>query len=193
MWVDSRGDKYYDVIPSGDQHFAVRTTDGAGRVLRYTKNLIRRDTVTGAFLWQGAHRTFELDTSGMPTRLVWRCRAGGRNSTWTPTVPLKERDWPHPLREYIRVREEHRVADKQEAAPKTARRWPASTVGSLRSSMALRDSSRRIQERADARLRCASSPALEWLEAGKRLREERGRAQASASGHGAVLTYVDFC
>ena len=77
MWADSRGDKYYDVIPSGDQHFAVRTTDGAGRVLRYTKNLIRRDTVTGAFLWQGAHRTFELDTSGMPTRLVWRCRARG--------------------------------------------------------------------------------------------------------------------
>ena len=94
MWADSRGDKYYDVIPSGDQHFAVRTTDAAGRVVRYTKNLICHDAQTGAFLWQGAHRTFELDTSGMPTRLVWRCRAGGRSFTWTPTAPLTEGAWP---------------------------------------------------------------------------------------------------
>ena len=110
MWADSREDKYYDVIPSGDRHFAVRTTDGAGRVLRYTKNLIRRDPVTGAFLWQGAHRTFALDTSRLPASLVWRCRAGGRNFTWTPTAPLEEGAWPHPLRGFMRADTENRKA-----------------------------------------------------------------------------------
>ena len=79
MWADSRGDKYYDVIPSGDQHYAVRTSDAAGRVVRYTKNLIRRDAQTGMLLWQGAHRTFGLDTSRMPPYLAWRCRTGGQS------------------------------------------------------------------------------------------------------------------
>ena len=189
MWADSRGDRFYDVFPSGAQTFAVRTTDGAGKVLRLTKNLIRRDTVTGAFLWQGAQRTFELDTSGMPASLVWRCRAGGRSFTWTPTTPLKEGAWPHPLRGLIMradTRGGRRGAEQQASVPlpRTERRWPA---------VALCDSSRRIQERADARLRCARSSALEWLESGRRLKEECGGAQAPPGGHGVVLTYVDFC
>ena len=186
MWADGRG-RFYDVIPSGDQHFAVRTCDGAGRVVRYTKHLIRREASTGRWLWEGAHRTFELGARG--ESLVWRCRAGGRSFTWTPTLPINKGSWPYPLQE------EHGRVKKQGAAapPDGAGRWPANTAGALRSGMALCESSRRIQERADARLRCASSPALEWLEAGKRLKDERGRAQASASGHGAVLTYVDFC
>ena len=192
MWADGRG-RYYDVIPSGGQHFAVRTSDEAGRVVRFTKHLIRREPLTGIFLWQGAHRTFELDARGAPDHLLWRCRAGGRSFTWTPTSPMHEGRWPYPLHvERADMHEEHRGLNQGAAAPPDgAGRWPASAAG--RSGMALCESSRRIQERADARLRCASSPALEWLEAGKRLKDERGRAQASASGHGAVLTYVDFC
>ena len=87
MWADGRG-RFYDVIPSGDQHFAVRTCDGAGRVVRYTKHLIRREASTGRWLWEGAHRTFELGARG--ESLVWRCRAGGRSFTWTPTLPINK-------------------------------------------------------------------------------------------------------
>ena len=80
------------------------------------------------------------------------------------------------------------------ALPDGAGRWPANTAGALRSGMALCESSRRIQARADARLKCATSPALVWLEAGRRLKEECGSAQASPGGRGTVgLTYVDFC
>ena len=78
------------------------------------------------------------------------------------------------------------------APPDGAGRWPASAAG--RSGLALCESSRRIQERADAKLKCATSPALVWLEAGRRLKEECGSAQASPGGRGTVgLTYVDFC
>ena len=95
MWADGRG-RYYDVIP-GDQHFAVRTCDGAGRVVRYTKHLIRREASAGRWLWEGAHRTFELGARG--ESLVWRCRAGGRSFTWTPTLPINKRVWPYPLQQ----------------------------------------------------------------------------------------------
>ena len=191
MWADGRG-RYYDVIP-GDQHFAVRTCDGAGRVVRYTKHLIRREASTGKWLWQGAHRTFELDARG--ESLVWRCRAGGRCFTWTSTLPISKGLWPYPLQEErADLHEEHRGVNNQGAAapPDGAGRWPASAAG--RSGLALCESSRRIQERADAKLKCATSPALVWLEAGRRLREECGSAQASPGGRGTVgLTYVNFC
>ena len=186
MWADGRG-RYYDVIPSGDQHFAVRTCDGAGRVVRYTKHLIRREASTGKWLWQGAHRTFELDARG--ESLVWRCRAGGRSFTWTPTLPINKGLWPYPLQE------EHGGVKNQGAAalPDGAGRWPASTAGALRSGMALCESSRRIQARADAKLKCATSP-LVWLEARRRLKEECGSAQASPGGRGpAGPTFVDVC
>ena len=187
MWADGRG-RYYEVIPSGDQHFAVRTSDEAGRVVRFTKHLIRREPLTGIFLWQGAHRTFELDARGAPDHLLWRCRAGGRSFTWTPTSPMNEGRWPYPLHvERADMHEEHRGVKNQAAPPlsNTAARWPASTAGALRSGMALCESSRRIQERADAKLKCATSP-LVWLEAGRRLKEECGSAQASPGGRGTV-------
>ena len=81
----------------------------------------------------------------------------------------------------------HEEGVKNQAAPplsNTAARWPASTGGGLRSGMALCESSRRIKERADARLKCATSPALVWLEAGRRLKAECGSAQASPGGVG---------
>ena len=193
MWADGRG-RYYDVLPSGDQHFAVRANDEAGRVVRFTKHLIRREPLTGIFLWQGAHRTFELDARGAPDHLLWRCRAGGRSFTWTPTSPMNEGHWPYPLN--VERANMHEEGVKNQAAPhlsNTAARWPAITAGALRSGMALCESSRRIQARADAKLKCATSP-LVWLEAGRRLKEECGSAQASPGGRGPVgLTYVDFC
>ena len=176
MWADGRG-RYYDVIPSGDQHFAVRTSDEAGRVVRFTKHLIRREPLTGIFLWQGAHRTFELDARGAPDHLLWRCRAGGRSFTWTPTSPMNEGRWPYPLN--VERANMHEEGVKNQAAPhlsNTAARWPAITAGALRSGMALCESSRRIQARADAKLKCATSP-LVWLEAGRRLKAEGGVGQ----------------
>ena len=191
MWADGRG-RYYDVIPSGHQRFAVRTSDETGRVVRFTKHLIRREDSTGIFLWQGARRTFELDWRG--ESLMWRCRAGGRSFTWTPTSPMNEGRWPYPLN--VERANMHEEGVKNQAAPhlsNTAARWPAITAGALRSGMALCESSRRIQARADAKLKCATSP-LVWLEAGRRLKEECGSAQASPGGRGTVgLTYVDFC
>ena len=176
MWADGRG-RFYDVIPSGDQNFAVRTCDGAGRVVCYTNHLIRREASTGKWLWEGAHRTFELEARG--ESLVWRCRAGGRSFTWTPTLPINKGLWPYPLQE------EHGGVKNQGAAlPDGAVRWPASTAGALRSGTALCESSRKIQARADARLKCATSPAQVWLEAGRRLKEEGGKVGP---------TYVDFC
>ena len=182
MWADGRG-RYYDVIPSGHQRFAVRTSDETGRVVRFTKHLIRREDSTGIFLWQGARRTFELDWRG--ESLMWRCRAGGRSFTWTPTSPMNEGRWPYPLN--VERAGMHEEGVKNQAAPplsNTAARWPASTAGALRSGMALCESSRRIQARADARLKCATSPAQVWLEAGRRLKEEGGKVGP---------TYVDFC
>ena len=161
--------------------------------MRFTKHLIRREDSTGIFLWQGARRTFELDWRG--ESLMWRCRAGGRSFTWTPTSPMNEGRWPYPLQEErADLHEEHRGVNNQGAAapPDGAGRWPASAAG--RSGLALCESSRRIQERADAKLKCATSLALVWLEAGRRLKEECGSAQASPGGRGTVgLTYVDFC
>ena len=114
MWADGRG-RYYEVIPSGDQHFAVRTSDEAGRVVRFTKHLIRREPLTGIFLWQGAHRTFELDARGAPDHLLWRCRAGGRSFTWTPTSPMNEGHWPYPLN--VERANMHEEGVKNQAAP----------------------------------------------------------------------------
>ena len=117
MWADGRG-RYYDVVHSGHQRFAVRTSDEAGRVVRFTKHLIRREPLTGIFLWQGAHRTFELDARGAPDHLLWQCRAGGRSFTWTPTSPMNEGRWPYPLHvERADMHEEHRGVKNQEAPP----------------------------------------------------------------------------
>ena len=46
MWSDGRG-RYYEVFPSGEQVFGVRTSDVSGRVVRSTKHLIRREARTG--------------------------------------------------------------------------------------------------------------------------------------------------
>ena len=78
MWSDGRG-RYYEVFPSGEQVFGVRTSDVSGRVVRSTKHLIRREARTGKFLWQGGRRTFELETHRAPEQLAWRCRSGGRD------------------------------------------------------------------------------------------------------------------
>ena len=193
MWSDGR--RFYDVTPSGDQDYAVRTSGLTGKVVRFTKHLIRREASTGKWLWQGAHRTFELGRAwGVP------CMALPR---WRPELHLdadsshQQRFWPHPLQEErVDMHEEHRGVKNQEAAPlsNTAVRWPASTAGALRSSMGLCESSRGIQERADARLKCATSPALVWLETGKRLKEKCSGTPAASGGHGTVsLTYLDIC
>ena len=73
MWSDGR--RFYDVTPSGDQDYAVRTSGLTGKVVRFTKHLIRREASTGKWLWQGAHRTFELGRAwGVPCMALPRWR-----------------------------------------------------------------------------------------------------------------------
>ena len=187
MWSDGRG-RYYEVFPSGEQVFGVRTSDVSGRVVRSTKHLIRREARTGKFLWQGGRRTFELETHRAPEQLAWRCRSGGRDFTWKLISPPSEESWPYPLKPPLSERA--RTQEVGEALLNSAVRWP---------NIALCERSRKIQERVDARLTCRSL-ALEWLDEGRQLKEASGgcASEASSADHAVLrfgahgVAYVDL-
>ena len=105
MWADGRG-RFYDVIVSGHQRFAVRTSDETGGcALHEALDPTRR--VNGQVSEAMRIRTFELDARG--ESLVCRCRAGGRCFVWTPTLPMNEGPWPYPLNvERADMHEQHR-------------------------------------------------------------------------------------
>ena len=177
MWSDGRG-RYYEVFPSGAQDFGVRTSDATGRVVRCTKHLIKRETRTGKFLWQGGRHTFELDTLRAPDCLVWRRRSGGRDFTWKPLRPPSTASWPYHLQAALRGRADM-LRERPEAKAQERDAALLNNAGHL-PDMALCESSRNIQERVDARLACKSS-ALDWLEAGRQLKEQRGGCASEAS------------